>query len=96
MSTGPAAASNAKAEPIPTIDRTAFPGASAFENELLRPTGSTPAFTNDSDYHDLTKSHKGLSFEPFPPEISDILLAPINEADVEVKPGNALSLCSVQ
>ena len=36
---------------------------------------------------DLSKSYYGLSTEPFEKEKADILMAPIEPNDVEIKPG---------
>ena len=44
--------------------------------------------------NDWSKSYYGLSVEAFPREIADILLAPIDEMDIEIKPGVSLSHCS--
>ncbi|KND01137.1 uncharacterized protein SPPG_04228 [Spizellomyces punctatus DAOM BR117] len=90
----PASGDKATVEPAVTPDRTAFPATSAFENELSR--GPQAAFMNDPEYEDLTRSHKGLSFEPFPPEISEILLAPIKEADIEITPDGLLYLPEIK
>ena len=43
------------------------------------PTGST----------DWSRSYHGLSTQPFPSEVADILLAPINPLDIEMKPGTS-------
>ncbi|KAG9317864.1 mitochondrial genome maintenance [Chiua virens] len=43
----------------------------------------------NSDANDWSKSYYGLSVEAFPREIADILLAPIDEMDVEMKPGES-------
>ncbi|KAI9104509.1 mitochondrial genome maintenance protein [Phlyctochytrium arcticum] len=83
----------------------AFPNASAFENEVYASSNDggpsndgtpQPAFMNDPDYHDLTNSHKGLSFEPFPKEIADVLLAPLPEKDIEIKPDGLLYLPEIK
>jgi hypothetical protein len=42
----------------------------------------------DDSATDWSRSYHGLSETPFEKEISDILLAPIDPADVEMKPGN--------
>lgn len=42
---------------------------------------------NSGTATDWSKSYQGLSVEPFPKEISDILQAPVNPLDVEMKPG---------
>lgn len=45
-----------------------------------------------SGANDWSKSYHGLSVEAFPREIADILLAPIDEMDIEMKPGAPPSL----
>lgn len=47
----------------------------------------------DSAANDWSKSYYGLSLEAFPRETADVLLAPIDEMDIEIKPGAQLSLC---
>jgi len=51
---------------------------------------STP--TNEvnvqSSYNDWTKSFHGLSSEAFPPEATEVLLSPLADGDIEIKPGN--------
>ena len=44
----------------------------------------TPA---DPSTPDWSKSYFGLSTQPFPKEAADVLLAPIDPRDVEIKPG---------
>ena len=46
--------------------------------------GGSPA---DPSTPDWSKSYFGLSTQPFPKEVSDILLAPVDPKDVEMKPG---------
>lgn len=36
---------------------------------------------------DWTKSFQGLSSEPFPKEVADILQSPVNPEDIEIEPG---------
>jgi len=49
----------------------------------------------DSAANDWSKSYYGLSVEAFPREIADILLAPIDEMDIEIKPGASLPLLAM-
>lgn len=55
------------------ISQTAFPG------DFVPGT--------DSGANDWSKSYYGLSVEAFPKDIAEILLAPIDEMDIEMKPG---------
>jgi hypothetical protein len=41
--------------------------------------------------HDWARSFHGLSAEPFSKEVSDVLLAPVDPRDVEIKPGTCTS-----
>lgn len=41
---------------------------------------------------DWSKSYYGLSVEPFPKEVSEVLQAPTDPLDIEVKPGSQFSL----
>lgn len=36
---------------------------------------------------DWSRSYHGLSEKPFPPEVAEILMAPLDPLDVEIKPG---------
>lgn len=38
---------------------------------------------------DWSRSYHGLSTEAFPPEVADVLLAPVDPLDVEMKPGTS-------
>lgn len=37
---------------------------------------------------DWSRSYTGLSTEPFPKEVAEILMGPVNPMDVEIKPGS--------
>lgn len=58
------------------------PFGSASADELPEAAGGT----------DWSKSYHGLSVQPFPKEVADILLAPIDPLDVEIKPGTCAVL----
>ncbi|KAF9057838.1 mitochondrial genome maintenance MGM101-domain-containing protein [Panaeolus papilionaceus] len=45
---------------------------------------------------DWSRSYSGLAVEPFPKEISDVLLAPIQQDDVEVKPDGLIYLPEIK
>ena len=66
-------------------------------------TASTPAPNeslklqeDDSTHVDWTKSFHGLSVQPFSKEAADVLLAPLAEADVEIKPDGILYLPEIK
>ena len=44
---------------------------------------------------DWSRSYHGLSEKPFPTEVAEILMAPLDPADVEVKPGELNELESL-
>ena len=72
----------------PTVDETGPPPAemaapnegtsSVFADSLPAPDGSSTNWS--TSYH-------GLSVQPFPPEAAEILMAPIDALDIEMKPG---------
>jgi len=70
---------NTPAESIPSSGALTLP--STFD---APPTGSTT---------DWSRSYHGLSTQPFPPEVADILLASIDPLDIEMKPGT--SFCKI-
>jgi len=47
--------------------------------------------SGDGSPSDWSRSFHGLSSQPFDKEISEILLAPVDPVDVEVKPGTPLA-----
>ncbi len=56
----------------------------------LPPTFDAPPTGNTTDW---SRSYHGLSTQPFPPEVADILLASIDPLDIEMKPGT--SFCNL-
>ncbi|CAG8612787.1 9230_t:CDS:10 [Acaulospora colombiana] len=67
------------------------PPAKPQESTPVDPFGDSNPLPTASDESgtDWSRSFQGLSASPFPKEISDILLAPIDPADIEIKPGQA-------
>ncbi|KAI8992541.1 mitochondrial genome maintenance MGM101-domain-containing protein [Pilobolus umbonatus] len=57
-------------------------------------TSSEDITTDDS--HNWSNSFFGLSTKPFPKEVSDILLEPINAEDIEVKPDGLIYLPEIK
>jgi len=45
---------------------------------------------------DWTRSFHGISAEPFPKEAADILLAPVDQEEVEIKPDGILYLPEIK
>lgn len=62
------------------------------------PSSIAPAFDppqaiqSGSGAHDWSRSYHGLSSEPFKKEVADILLAPVEPGDVEIKPGQCMGI----
>lgn len=61
------------------VDDVIIPSAGILEAPSLPGSGADP--------HDWSRSFHGLSAESFSKEVSDVLLAPLDPRDVEVKPG---------
>lgn len=51
---------------------------------------------DDATHVDWTKSFHGLSVQPFSKEAADVLLAPINPEDVEIKPDGIIYLPEIK
>lgn len=84
------------AEDIDTVEMMDIPAESVPSASAL--AGVTPTFVSESGIGsmetgletgstDWSKSYHGLSQQPFPKEVADILLAPIDPMDIEMKPG---------
>lgn len=58
--------------------------------------GSGGAPLPDAAGTDWSKSYHGLSVAPFPKEVADVLLAPIDPLDVEIKPDGLLYLPEIK
>lgn len=62
------------------------------------PSPSSLEGTTENGTTDWSRSYQGLGAQPFPKEAADILLAPIDPLDVEMKPGTrhlTSQLCKV-
>lgn len=67
--------------PTPSNTSTTFP-------PLSETPGSAAIGSGDQVLpFDWSKSFHGLSIEPFASEVAEILQAPVNEGDIEIKPG---------
>lgn len=61
------------------------------------PAGSSePTLSSSGDRIDWTRSFHGLSAEPFPKETADILLAPTDPEEVEIKPDGIIYLPEIK
>ena len=85
----PAAKASTSAEAEALAELTSTSASSAPANAAS--DGAKP-FASDANGQpetgtDWSKSYHGLSSQPFPKEIADILLAPLDPLDVEMKPG---------
>jgi hypothetical protein len=68
----------------PTGSRTPVPDA-----VNIQETGLNDGMEGDNGKMDWSRSFHGLSTEAFPKEVVDILTAPLDPEDVEIKPGNS-------
>lgn len=68
--------------------------ASAIESPVKNEPGPAPLNLNESDPTkiDWSRSFHGLANEAFPKEAADVLLAPLNEKNVEIKPDGIVYL----
>jgi hypothetical protein len=57
----------------------------------MRDTGLNDGLEGDNGKMDWSRSFHGLSTEAFPKEVVEILTAPLDPEDVEIKPGNSTS-----
>lgn len=65
--------------PAPSSNKTASPAPNPYPETILDvPLTGT----------DWSRSYTGLSTEPFPKELADILMGPVDPMDVEIKPGS--------
>lgn len=46
------------------------------------------------DGQNWTRSFAGMAIEPFEKEVADILMKPLDPADIEIKPGSSSTRCS--
>jgi hypothetical protein len=73
-------------KPDTAVNKTNNTFESVFDNEAEK-----PAFAGE-EAEDLTSSFKGISTDPFPKEVQDALLQPVDLKDIECKPGTTLLL----
>lgn len=79
----PSTAAEMEANPQPEQADEGTPSASASATpETLR-----TSYTGDGSGNDWSRSYHGLSAEPFPKEVAEVLQAPIDPLDIEIKPG---------
>ncbi len=83
--TPPTAAGPAPPKPAPAAE----PAAGSLDAILPDVLGSDGAT-------DWSRSYHGLSALPFAPEIAEVLLAPIDPMDVEMKPGESVDMHTLQ
>lgn len=77
-------------DPPSSMPSESIPSSSALQQDIpASPFAELSEQTNgfDNTATDWSKSYHGLSQQPFPKEVADVLLAPIDENDVEIKPG---------
>jgi hypothetical protein len=74
------------------------PAAAQVESVAPTPYLETLSLEDDPTGTDWSRSYHGLSVNPFSKDITDILLAPIDPMDIEIKPGlvqNCYTKCSL-
>ena len=81
-------------EDIDEIEAMAIPAETIPSSSALSEV--PPSFTTSPDLGldtgstDWSKSYSGLSQQPFSKEVAEVLLAPIDAMDIEIKPGECL------
>lgn len=86
----------AKEPPVPTTRNTTAAAATLGQRSLTDGLSDAPAEIEGVAAHDWTRSYHGLGSVSFSKEQSDILLAPIDSGDVEVKPDGILYLPEIK
>lgn len=76
--------------------RPSGPGPSSPPTDAARAAPGFAGNAGASDPSNWTSSFSGMSTQPFPKEVAEILEAPINEEDVEIKPGGILYLPEIK
>ncbi|KAF7728804.1 hypothetical protein EC973_005430 [Apophysomyces ossiformis] len=69
-----------------TSESSYFPSTEQFDSPIEEPEES----------HNWSTSFHGLSTQPFPAEVADILLQPVNPEDVEIKPDGLIYLPEIK
>jgi len=73
--------------PVPSSNKTASPAPNPYPETILDvPLTGT----------DWSRSYTGLSTEPFPKELAEILMGPVDPMDVEIKPDGLLYLPEIK
>ena len=65
----------------------AKPAAATQPAPALNDTSALPDAVGQDGTTDWSRSYSGLSVQPFPKEAADVLLAPVDPLDIEIKPG---------
>ncbi|KAF9696945.1 hypothetical protein EKO04_004931 [Ascochyta lentis] len=86
----------AKEPPVPTARSTTAAAATSGQRSLTDGLSDAPAEIEGVAAHDWTRSYHGLGSVSFSKEQSDILLAPVDSGDVEVKPDGILYLPEIK
>lgn len=85
----------------PVAGTNGFPASTAFQNEtpsssVTSESQDTPAFPGESLETDFSTSYKGISIEPFPQRTLDVLSAPVEPSDIEMKPDGLIYLPEIK
>ncbi|KAI9268052.1 mitochondrial genome maintenance MGM101-domain-containing protein, partial [Phascolomyces articulosus] len=91
--TAAATTSGNAVEEVPKTDDASFffPGTKEFDQPAMALEGE-----EQEDKYNWSKSFYGLSTQPFSQEISDILMQPLEAADIEIKPDGMLYLPEIK
>lgn len=86
----------AKEPPVPTARSAYAAAATSGQRSLTDGLSDAPAEIEGVAAHDWTRSYHGLGSVSFSPEQAEMLLAPIDGQDVEVKPDGILYLPEIK
>lgn len=86
----------AKEPPVPTARAATAASSVSGHRSLTSGLSDAPAETEGVAAHDWTRSYHGLGSVPFSAEQAATLLAPVDSADVEVKPDGILYLPEIK
>lgn len=86
----------AKEPPVPTARNTTAAAAATGQRSLTHGLSDMPAEIEGVAAHDWTRSYHGLGSVAFSKEQGEILLAPVDSGDVEVKPDGILYLPEIK
>jgi hypothetical protein len=84
--------SHAKYSTVSDYEAPVAPAENLEQNLEIPSLPSLPDAMGSDGTRDWSKSYFGLSAHPFTKEVAEVLMAPVNPMDVEMKPGKAFSI----